>query len=241
MMERGTPFNLPGETPMRQTEGMHLRQAFTLIELLVVIAIIAVLASILVPAVSKSLVRAREVNKQANLRTMHQANFQYSMDHRGFTCLVSDARDPWNERNWRDLLAPYAAKESERRGEANTERIFIDPFYKAYDPSNASSSGYGMNANPGLPDTTRVNAFWSNGSGKPQQYMFESIELPFNRIHIGDVKDSWFLTRNKFEVAIDTSRHDGKGLFLMFDGSTHKMDRLQARTSFFTPGEYVRN
>ena len=38
-----------------------------------------------------------------------------------------------------------------------------------------------------------------------------------------------------------TSLHDEKGMFMMVDGATHKMDRNQARTSFFNPVEYVRN
>ena len=213
------------------------RSAFTLIELLVVIAIIAILAAILVPAVSKALIRAREVNKISNLRTMHQANFLYSMDHEGYTCLVSDARDPWNERNWRDLLATYAAKVSESRGEANKESIFIDPFYEGYDPSQASSTGYGMNANPGEPDLSNVNAYWSGGGGIPMQYLLESITFPSARLHIGDVKDGWFYTRNKFDQVLDTSRHDGQGMFLMYDGAVQKLDADQARLSFFDPAE----
>lgn len=222
---------------MNSARSTQKQKAFTLIELLVVIAIIAILAAILVPAVSKALIRAREVNKQANLRTMHQANFLYSMDHEGHTCMVSDSRDPWNDRNWRDLLAPYAAEASERRGDANTEAIFIDPFYEAYDPGRASSSGYGMNANPGLANNSRVNAFWANGGGNPMQYALESIEYPYSRMHIGDAKDSWFFTKAKFDQQLDTSRHDDgqRGMFLMFDGRVQTMDADQARVSFFNP------
>ena len=215
-----------------------VRGAFTLIELLVVIAIIAILAAILVPAVKKALVRAREINKQANLRTMFQANVLYSLDHDGYTCLVSDARDRWNERNWRDLLAPYAAKASQRRGDANDETIFIDPFFTEYDPAQRYASGYGMNANPGLPVTSNVNAYWTNGGGVPRQYLLEMIDLPSRRMLIGDCKNGWFFTPNKFEAVIDTSRHeDGtKGMYLLFDGVVHRFDLEQARASYFDPG-----
>ena len=220
---------------MKTANNSKPADGFTLIELLVVIAIIAILAALLVPAVGGALVRAREVNKQANLRTMHQANFLYSMDHDGYTCLVSDARDPWNDRNWRDLLAPYAAEASKNRGDANTEAIFIDPFYEGYDPDTPSSSGYAMNASPGLPSTTSVNAYWKNGGGKPTQYLLEMIELPSSRLHIGDVKDGWFFTWSNFEEKVDTSRHDGHGMFLMYDGSVQMLDAAEAKIAHADP------
>ena len=226
---------------MNAAETKQGQRAFTLIELLVVIAIIAILAAILIPAVNKALVRAREINKQANLRTMHQANFLYAMDHEGYTCLVSDARDPWNSKNWRDLLAPYAAKASENRGDANTEAIFIDPFYEEYDPTKSSSSGYGMNAQPALPDNSYNNAYWSGGGGTPREFLLETIEYPSSRVLIGDVKDTWFLTKNKISVTLDTSRHDGQGMFLMYDGAVHKFDRDQALNAFLNPVELKRN
>ncbi len=223
---------------MTMVQDKKSQDAFTLIELLVVIAIIAILAAILVPAVSKALVRAREMNKQANLRTLFQANFLYSMDHQGYICLVNDARDRWNERNWRDLLAPYVAEASKKKGDANDETVFIDPFFKDYDPTQKYASGYGMNANPGLPLASNVNAYWANGGGVPRQFLSEMIELPSRRMLIGDCQDGWFFTPAKFEQVIDTSRHeDGtKGMFLLFDGSVQRFDLEQARASFLDPG-----
>jgi prepilin-type N-terminal cleavage/methylation domain-containing protein/prepilin-type processing-associated H-X9-DG protein len=211
---------------------------FTLIEMLVVIAIIVLLASLVVPAVSKSLTRAKEIKKMTNLRSMFTANTIYMLDNNGFMVPATDESD--NDNNWRGIMGEYLAREDISIIEANKERIFIDPFFEQYDPSVGHSTGYGINYNPGLPDVPTRNVKQVSGSNPNQgrSFYMDEITYPSSRILIGDVvAGRWFMSKN--QPAIDTTRHKGKGMFLFFDGGIRKLDQEQAELALLDPAKVV--
>ena len=72
---------------------MEREKGFTLIELLVVIAIIAILASLLLPALSTAREHARSITCVSNLRQNGMAFGTYAVDYEGFY-LVSGIRPP---------------------------------------------------------------------------------------------------------------------------------------------------
>ena len=98
------------------------KQIFTLIELLVVIAIIAILASMLLPALSKARAAAQNIKCVSNMKQMATAIMIYTVDNNDILpehvnhSIGGDFAAGYNEgagpsKNWMDLILPYTTKQ----------------------------------------------------------------------------------------------------------------------------------
>ena len=124
----------PGLRPVRVRSVRP--EGFTLIELLVVIAIIAILAAMLLPALSKAKAKAHQVNCISNLKQAGIGLNLYVDDNRGYYPYVSvpaTVLDPTDTSGsntiWTKQLDPYLPQ----RGQTLTSResiVFVCPSTK---------------------------------------------------------------------------------------------------------------
>ena len=135
--------------------------AFTLVELLAVIGIIAVLASLLLPALVRAKEQARTIRCAGNVRQMMVAMGMY-VDDFGCYPAVSRMEESGYTKDWQEVLAPYLSLQSpyllpeEPPAEyVTTVSVFNCPSYKEYGSRCYSEGGgsafvpfsmYGYNA-----------------------------------------------------------------------------------------------
>src|SRR5688572_4710407 len=95
----------------KRTEFHAPARAFTLIELLVVIAIIAILASLLLPALAKAKDKGQSIKCLSNEKQIGLAYLLYASDHSDYLPIAAHAGDA-APCQWFFEITPYVARQT---------------------------------------------------------------------------------------------------------------------------------
>lgn len=199
---------------------------FTLIEMLVVIAIIALLAALIVPAVTNALASAKRTSCKSNLKQIGIATMAYAADHDTFLPPVRDGG--WSSgQEWMETLSPYLGNEVEDVRDGRIASI-SHACPEWINERNETKPGYGMNPFPAA-----FSKRFPSGSGQAnfskRTLQITDIDNPSYAILIGDSVDwhlslmngNWWTAENKWGyMSGHPNRHGKKGAnYLMADGS----------------------
>ena len=239
---------------------MHRRTAFTLIELLVVISIIAVLAAMLLPAITLVVETARASRCQSHLRQFALAQEAYMIDWEGQLAPCTSDGSTGGYYLWGALLNPYLeANPNDPNGSITQRNLswgcpkWRGRIWNTSGGVATSSPGYGYNKNPAA---TR-NALGAQIDGADNSfsatiYCRSQITHASGRLMFSDWNDfqvqGWnppsltsypTIQVDPLWAGIGGDRHRGGMDIVFFDGHAAKVPLTKATSTLKDPQSFV--
>jgi prepilin-type N-terminal cleavage/methylation domain-containing protein/prepilin-type processing-associated H-X9-DG protein len=189
-------------------------RGFTLIELLVVIAVLAILGSLLLPALASAKGDAMRIRCLNNLKQLGLATIMYAQNHQGMI-QIDAPLEP--EVTWGTLLSTNQGLTS--------KDLFVCPIYPPRQFTNWFKT-YGVRQDPppeyitgDFGEVLRVDAI-----AKPSEYLHLADTTSRGRGGIGAEQYYSFRMESEKEVH---ARHAGKANGLFIDGHVESMNRFR--------------
>lgn len=242
------------EAQMRRMPADARRSAFSLIELLVSISIIAVLASLLLPALGTVKRAAQSIRCGGNLRQMAMAVLGYAQDNDGYLVSYRIGGVLWH-----DSLAPYAEADTASGSlNMNGSSVFLGcPAWNYPGAAHWTKLGYGMPLvnNKGTSRPFKSDWYWA-GSEPIRDGLLGELTMAGKRILIGEsaVKyleasgnpARWILWNSyKYDQTLWSNptatppanpvRHTGRANYAFVDGHVQSLGPLTSPWGYLDP------